>query len=118
MDDELVFRSLLQATAIGSFFTSRYLLDVLFTPRAVNALSHQILALLHCICRAAWTAPVASLLLLYFWGSLQPSTVVIWVLKGCILRAVLVALLTGPRRQRKLLEKVENCLRKKENLEL
>jgi hypothetical protein len=93
MDDELVFRSLLQATAIGSFFTTRYLLDVLFTPHAVNALSRQILNLLHCICRAAWTAPVASLLLLYFWGSLQPSTVVTWVLKGCILRAVLAALL-------------------------
>jgi hypothetical protein len=29
MDDELVFRSLLQAAAIGSFFTGRYLLDVL-----------------------------------------------------------------------------------------
>ena len=42
MDDELVFRSLLQATAIGSFFTTRYLLDVLFTPHAVNALSRHL----------------------------------------------------------------------------
>ena len=93
MEDELILRGVLQCIAIGSFFTIRYLLDVLFTPRAVNTVSRQMVALLHCIIRAAWYAPVASMLLLYFWGPLQVSTVASWVLRASILRAILSALM-------------------------
>ena len=93
MDDSLVFRSLLQFTAIGSFFTTRYLLDVIFTPRAVHALVRQTAALFDRIFRAVWYAPVASLMVLYFWGSLQTISVVSWVIRGYILRAVLGVIL-------------------------
>ena len=57
MHDDLILRGMLQCFVFATFFTIRYLLDVLFTPRAVNALSRQIEALFHCICRAVWYAP-------------------------------------------------------------
>lgn len=93
MEDELILRSLLQCFVIGAFFTTRYLMDVIFTPAAVQALSSQVLTLVRCILNAAWYAPVASLILLYSWGSLEFFTVVRWILKGSILRAVLAAVL-------------------------
>lgn len=76
MEDELILRSLLQCFVIGAFFTTRYLMDVIFTPAAVQALSSQTLTLVRCILNAAWYAPVASLILLYSWGSLEFFTVV------------------------------------------
>ena len=43
MDDPVVLRGLLQAVVLTLYFAVRYLLDVVFTPRAVQAASHKVL---------------------------------------------------------------------------
>ena len=71
MQDPVVLRGLLQCIAIAFFFSGRYLLDVLFTPHAVQAVPQQLLALAHRAWTAAWCAPAMSLVLLHYWGSLE-----------------------------------------------
>ena len=96
MDDPVVLRGLLQCIVLFSLCTTRYLLDVLLTPRAVQAIWHQTALATRWIWRASCCAPVASLFLLYFWGSLDCGIFGIsvrWGLRCCILRAVLVAMM-------------------------
>ena len=66
MQDPVVLRGLLQCIAIGLFFSVRYLLDVLFTPYAVQAIPMPVLAIAHRIWAAAWCAPAVSLAILHY----------------------------------------------------
>ena len=96
MQDLVVLRGLLQCIAIGIFFSGRYLLDVLFTPHVVQTVPQQALALAHRVWAAAWCAPVISLLLLHYWGSLEYglfSVLARWLLRVCILRSLIVKLM-------------------------
>ena len=61
----------LQCIAIGIFFSGRYLLDVLFTPHAVQGVLGQVLAVVHRFWSASWCAPAVSLVLLHYWGSFE-----------------------------------------------
>ena len=98
MQDPVVLRGLLQCIAIAFFFSSRYLLDVLFTPHVhvVQAVPQQLLALAHQAWTAAWCAPAMSLVLLHYWGSLEYglfSLLARWLLRFCILRSLVVKLM-------------------------
>ena len=96
MQDPVVLRGLLQCIAIGLFFSGRYLLDVLFTPHVVQTVPQQALALAHRVWAAAWCAPVISLILLHYWGSLEYglfSVLARWLLRVCILRSLIVKLM-------------------------
>ena len=98
MDDPLVLRGLLQCLGIGLFHTTRYVLDVLFTPRVVQAMPRQVESIMHRLWTAAsaWYAPIMCLLLLHIWGSLDYGIFAIsarWALWCCILRAMLTTLM-------------------------
>ena len=93
MQRPVVLRGLLQCVAISLFFTVRYVLDVLFTPRLVQALFWWVGKSARSIWRWLWCAPVASCLALHLWGSLKCDTVVRGVLLWYILRAGLLALM-------------------------
>ena len=91
MQQPVVLRGLLQCVAISLFFTVRYMLDVLFTPRLVQALFWWLSNCARCIWRWLWCVPVASFLALHLWGSLTCDTVVRGLLMWYTLRAGLVA---------------------------
>ena len=91
MQQPVVLRGLLQCVAISLFFTVRYVLDVLFTPRLVQALFWWLSNCARCIWRWLWCVPVASFLALHLWGSLTCDTVVRGLLMWYTLRAGLVA---------------------------
>lgn len=91
MQQPVVLRGLLQCVAISLFFTVRYMLDVLFTPRLVQALFCWLSNCARCIWRWLWCVPVASFLALHLWGSLTCDTVVRGLLMWYTLRAGLVA---------------------------
>jgi hypothetical protein len=96
MQDPVVLRGLLQCITIGLFFSGRYLLDVLFTPHIVQAVPMQVLALAQRIWTAAWCAPLMSLVVLHYWGSLEHglfSVLARWLLRLCILRSLIVKLM-------------------------
>jgi len=96
MDDPVILRGLLQCISIAAFFTLRYVLDVLLTVAAVQALSIRLLVVVHWGWNGACCFPVASLALLYLCGSLDSGVlgfVARMVLRSCILRAVFTALL-------------------------
>ena len=71
MQDPVVLRGLLQCITIAFFFSGRYLLDVLFTPHAVQGVLGQVLAVVHRFWSASWCAPAVSLVLLHYWGSFE-----------------------------------------------
>lgn len=96
MQDPVVLRGLLQCIAIAFFFSGRYLLDVLFTTRVVQAVPYQVLVLGHHIWATVWCTPAMSLVLLHYWGSLEYgllSLLARWLLRFCILRSLVVKLM-------------------------
>lgn len=98
MDDPLVLRGLLQCLGIGLFHTIRYIFDVLFTPQIVQVVPQLVKSIMHRLWTAVspWYAPIMCLLSLRLWGSLNYAIFAIaarWALWGCILRAMLTALM-------------------------
>ena len=96
MEDPVVLRGLLQCIAIAFYVSVRYVLDVLFTPRAVQAVSGQFLAFTYRIWRALWCAPVLSCVLLHYWGSIEYGFFNLfarWLLRFCVLRSLFVKLM-------------------------
>ena len=96
MDDPVILRGLLQCISIAAFFSLRYVLDVLLTVPAVQALSVRVLVVVHWVWSATCCFPVASLALLYLCGSLDSGVlgfVARMMLRSCVLRAVFTALL-------------------------
>lgn len=89
MDDVLVARGLLQCIAICVFVSIRFLIDVHISPWALDALSRLALSALHRNFRTAWCAPLFALGPVYFWCSLQASTVVSWAIRCFLLGTVL-----------------------------
>jgi len=96
MNHPVVLRGLLQCIILFLLCTTRYLLDVILSPRVVQAMWHQTALAMRWLWRASCCAPAASLFLLYFWGSLDCGIlgiIVRWGLRCCILRALLVAMM-------------------------
>ena len=62
MDDPLVLRGLLQCLGISLFHTTRYVMDVLVTPRVVQAMPRQVESIMHRLWTAAlaWYAPICT----------------------------------------------------------
>lgn len=96
MDDPVILRGLLQCLSIATFFTLRYILDVLLTVPVVEAMSRRVMIIVFCAWNAACCAPLASLAMLYLCGSLDSGLLGLFarlMLRGCILRAFLTAAL-------------------------
>ena len=93
MDEPVVLRGLLQCIGIGGVCTTRYLLDVLFTPRVVQTISRQLMSVMKRISGVALYAPVASLVLLHMVSSFEFGSILRVLLRFCILRGVLGAVL-------------------------
>ena len=93
MDDPVVLRGLLQAVVLTLYFAVRYLLDVVFTPRAVQAASHKVLNVVFFAWHASWATPIASLVALQLWSSVGYGTLVRWGLRGCVVRGIWATLM-------------------------
>ena len=96
MRDPVVLRGLVQCIAIGSFFALRYVLDVLLTPHAVEAIPYQVMTLTQHAWVAVWCMPVLPIVLLYCWSSLERgmfSLLARYVLRFWILRSLVAKLM-------------------------
>lgn len=96
MDDPVILRGLLQCISIAAFFTLRYVLDVLLTVPAVQALSFRLLIVVRWGWNGACCFPAASLALLYLCGSRDSGVmgfVARMTLRTCILRSVFTTVL-------------------------
>ena len=72
---------------------SRYLMDALASPWALNALSRLALSFLQRNFRMSWFVPLCAIGLVYFWSFFQVAAVVNSALKCCIIGRMLAALL-------------------------
>ena len=93
LDDVLLLRGLLQCIAIGLFFTTRYILDVLFSPSAVRGLCRVGFSVFARTWMTARWASLAALVVLYFWCAPSISIVAARVTKYSILGATLGAIM-------------------------